>query len=91
MSDTLYERLSSALSGVEFFAAEPLAKHTSFRIGGPAEVLACPHSEAALAALLAACRAEGITPRILGGGTNVLAPDGGLPGVVISTRGLDTL
>ncbi len=91
MPEALFERLSAALPGVPMQAAEPLAKHTSFRIGGPAEVLLSPRSEAELSALLAACRAEGISPRILGGGTNILAPDGGVPGVVISTRGLDGL
>ncbi len=91
MPEALFERLSAALSGVPMQAAEPLAKHTSFRIGGPAEVLLCPRSEAELGAALAVCRAEGISPRILGGGTNILAPDGGVPGVVISTRGLDGL
>ena len=91
MSDTLFERLSAVLPGLPMLAAEPLAKHTSFRIGGPAEVLLCPRSEAELIAALDACRAEGISPRILGGGTNILAPDSGVPGPVISTRGLDTL
>ena len=91
MSEPLLERLSAALPGVSTLAAEPLAKHTSFRIGGPAEALVCPRNEDELAAVLAVCRAEGITPRILGGGTNILAPDEGVPGVVISTRGLDAL
>ena len=91
MTETLFERFSAALPGLPALAAEPLAKHTSFRIGGPAELLASPRSEGELAALLALCRDEGITPRILGGGTNILAPDGGVPGVVISTRGLDEL
>ena len=91
MPDALFEYLSAALPGLPMLAAEPLAKHTSFRIGGPAEVLLCPRSETELCAALAICRDEGITPKILGGGTNILAPDGGLPGVVISTRGLDAL
>ena len=90
-SNPLFERLSAALPGVELLAGEPLAKHCSFRIGGPAQVMACPRSEAELTAVLAACRAEGLLPRILGGGTNILAPDGGVAGVVISTRGLDGL
>ena len=91
MSDTLFDRFRRTLPELPLLAAEPLAKHTSFRIGGPAELLAAPRSEEELAALLAACRAEGITPRILGGGTNILAPDEGVPGLVISTRGLDRL
>ncbi len=91
MSEALFERLSAALPGLPLLAAEPLAKHTSFRIGGPAEVLACPRTEEEIKSLFAFCRGEGITPRILGGGTNILAPDEGVPGVVISTRGLDAL
>ena len=91
MSQNLLERLSAALPALQLLADEPLSRHTSFRIGGPARILACPQSEEELRALLDFCRAEGLTPRILGGGTNVLAPDGGLPGIVISTRGLDGL
>ena len=91
MAETLLEELTAALPGVELRAGEPLSAHTSFRIGGPAEVMACPRTEAELTAVLAACKARGIRPRILGGGTNILAPDEGLPGVVISTRGLDGL
>lgn len=91
MPETLFERLSSSKSSCPLLESEPLFRHCSFRIGGPAEVMACPTDEAELCAVMAACRAEGIVPRILGGGTNILAPDSGVPGVVISTRGLDTL
>ena len=91
MSYTLFERFSAALPGVAILSAEPLARHTSFRIGGAAEVLACPGSERELAAVLRLCRQQEIPCRILGGGTNILAPDAGVPGIVISTRGLDTL
>ena len=91
MADTLFEELLAALPGVELRPRERLSGHTSFRIGGPAEVMACPRSEAELTAVLAACKALGVAPRILGGGTNILAPDAGVTGVVISTRGLDEL
>lgn len=91
MAEPLFERLSAALPGVELRPAEALAAHTSFRIGGPAEVMACPHSEAELRAVCEYCRTAGIPLRVLGGGTNILAPDGGVSGVVLATRGLDTL
>ncbi|MBR3077294.1 MAG: UDP-N-acetylmuramate dehydrogenase [Oscillospiraceae bacterium] len=91
MTETLLERFSAALPTLPILAAEPLAKHSSFRIGGPAELLVSPRTEAELQVVFAFCRGEGITPRILGGGTNILAPDEGVPGVVISTRGLDGL
>lgn len=90
MEQSLYEFFAAALPGVRVLPAEPMARHTSFRIGGPAEVMVCPAAEDELLACLALCRAEGIRPRILGGGTNILAPDGGIPGVVVLTRGLDS-
>lgn len=91
MSETILNRLSEALPNLPLLPSEPLSKHTSFRIGGPAEVMAVPRTEEELAALLALCGGLGLRPRILGGGTNVLAPDQGLPGLVISTRNLDKL
>ena len=65
---------------------EPLARHTSFRIGGAAQCFVQPRDAVQLAAVLKACRALGVTPRVLGAGTNVLAPDEGVGGVVICTK-----
>lgn len=64
-------------------AGEPLAPHTWFRLGGPAEALARPRNVEELAALLRHCRAEQIPYRVLGGGSNVLVRDAGVRGVVI--------
>ena len=74
------------LAGMEYLQEEPLSKHTSFRIGGPAELMVFPRSTRELAKALRAAREEGITPLILGAGTNVLAPDEGLRGLVVCTR-----
>lgn len=69
---------------------EPMAKHTSFRIGGRCEVMAFPNTEAELSELLQFVHHEGIPTRILGAGTNVLAPDEGISGVVICMKdGMD--
>ena len=65
---------------------EPLSRHTSFRIGGEAEVMAFPKSAEELCALLKVSKQMNIVPRILGAGTNVLAPDEGLPGLVICLK-----
>ncbi len=65
---------------------ELLAKHTSFRIGGPAEVMVFPQNSQQLSVLLREAHALGINPKILGAGTNVLAPDEGVRGVVICLR-----
>lgn len=71
---------------VEFLEKEPLAAHTSFRIGGPAALMAFAKTEEALAELLRAAAQCGVRPRILGAGTNVLAPDEGLEELVICTK-----
>ena len=83
----LFDRLSLALPRLRLLREEPLAAHTSFRIGGPAEVMAFPSSLAELQALLHLSAQEGIRVRLLGAGTNILAPDGGVRGLVIVTSG----
>ena len=70
---------------------EPLSRHTSWHVGGPAEVFFNPRDRADLAAFL-----RGLPPGVpihwIGLGSNLLVRDGGLPGVVISTHGtLDAL
>ena len=61
----------------------PLAKLTSFRIGGPAALAAFPKTAEELSRLLKLCAEQGVEPVILGAGTNVLAPDAGLNKLVI--------
>lgn len=63
--------------------AEPLADHTTFRIGGPAQWLVLPHTEEEVAAAIRACGEASVPWRALGLGSNVLAPDEGLPGVTL--------
>lgn len=65
---------------------ESLAKHTSFRIGGPAEVMAFPKNGEELSELLNKSALLDRKPIILGAGTNVLAPDEGLPGLTICLK-----
>lgn len=68
---------------------EPLAKYTSYRIGGPARRLALPKTKEHLKALGAYLLVSGEKYFVLGNGSNVLAPDEGFPGLVICTRDLD--
>ncbi len=62
---------------------EPLANHTSFRIGGPAEWFAEPSTLDELLEILQAASKAGVPVSVVGGGTNTLAPDRGIRGVVI--------
>jgi UDP-N-acetylmuramate dehydrogenase len=71
--------------------AEPMSRHTSWHVGGPAEVFFNPRDRADLASFLRTL-APDVPIHWVGLGSNLLVRDGGLPGVVISTHGtLDTL
>ena len=65
---------------------EPLSKHTSIRIGGNAQAMAFPKSREELAALLQQSNLLDRKPIILGAGTNVLAPDEGMQGLIICLK-----
>ena len=65
---------------------EPMAKHTSFRIGGPAEVMAFPKNPEELSDIFRKSALLDCKTVILGAGTNVLAPDAGIEGLVICLK-----
>ena len=65
----------------------PLSRLTSIRVGGPARFLYEPRTGVELAGLVAALRSEKVSFRIIGGGTNIVASDGGFDGAVIRLAG----
>lgn len=79
-------KISAFLPEIELRFNEPMAKHTSFRIGGGAEVMAFPKTGEELAAVLNASALLDCKTAILGAGTNVLAPDEGLPGLTVCLK-----
>ncbi len=82
----LYTHLAALLPDIQMRCQEPLARHTSFRIGGPAEVMAFPKNADELEKLLKTSALLDCKTAILGAGTNVLAPDEGVPGLVICLK-----
>jgi UDP-N-acetylmuramate dehydrogenase len=62
---------------------EPLAMHTWFQLGGPAEYFAEPETVEQLIALIQRCHEEGVDVRLLGQGSNILVRDEGVPGMVL--------
>ena len=80
------KKISTLLPNISLRFQEPMAKHTSFKIGGPAEVMAFPRDKDELAALLKTSALLDCTPVILGAGTNILAPDEGMKGLVICLK-----
>ena len=80
------QKIADFLPDFELRFKEPMAKHTSFRIGGPVEVMAFPKTKEELSQLLKVSTLLDTRPVILGAGTNVLAPDGGMHGLVICLK-----
>ncbi len=73
------------LPDLEWICDEPMAKHTSFRIGGPARRMAFPKTREQLVVLMGFLQDAGIKPLLIGNGTNLLVADEGLDTVVIDT------
>ncbi len=85
------ERVSALISNIagERFTKmdEPMAAHTSFNIGGPADIFVTPESIDRLTAVLNFCRINEIPHIVIGRGTNLLVRDKGIRGVVVCTYG----
>ena len=64
----------------------PLARYTSFRIGGPAKRMAFPKDGSQMVLLIAFARSCGARPLVIGNGTNLLFPDAGVDRLVVNTR-----
>lgn len=62
---------------------EPMSKHTSFKIGGPADILLLPGSISELMTAVQWAKSEGVPYFVIGAGSNILVKDGGIRGLVI--------
>lgn len=78
----LKEILTSEKS--RYFLEEPMSRHTTFRVGGPAQALVSPGNEEELSRLIRCLNREKIDWKILGNGSNLLVSDQGVRGIVIS-------
>jgi UDP-N-acetylmuramate--alanine ligase len=68
---------------------EPLSKHTTLRVGGPAQFWVEPRNEKGFSELIRFCRDENLPLFVIGRGSNLLVRDGGIRGVVVHPRGGD--
>ena len=67
----------------EYILNALMKDYTTFQIGGPCDILVSPYDEGQVAALIQFCAVNGIRWQVIGNGSNLLAPDGGVSGVVI--------
>ncbi len=80
-TDKILEGLQKA--GIEYRLSAPMSEYTSFKTGGPADVLVLPKNEPELRRVLSLCDDECIKPFIFGNGTNLLVSDEGIRGVSV--------
>lgn len=85
----LRERLVSRCPGLELREQEPMSRHITFRLGGPATLMALPRTAEEAQIAVAAAHELGIVPFFLGNGSNLLVPDQGVERFIIKTTGLD--
>ena len=83
MKENRKQRFIEILNENQILEAEPMSRHTTFRIGGPAELFLVPKSTEEIAGIFKICREEVIPWFVLGNGSNLLVSDKGYQGVVI--------
>ena len=77
------ERLRRAAGSGEVITEEPMSRHTTFRIGGPADYFVTPQTAEEVAKVIEACTQENVPYYIVGNGSNLLVSDQGYEGVII--------
>ena len=91
MSDRSHQRqldeAAAALVGIELHRDEPLARRTSFGIGGPADLLVVARAEDQAVQVLRVAEQQRLPVTVLGGGSNVLVGDGGIRGITLTLAG----
>ena len=79
----LIQSLCALSTPGQVLVSEPMRLHTTFRVGGPADVFFTPRTEAELSGAVMAARHEGVPMTVVGNGSNLLVRDGGIRGLVI--------
>lgn len=79
-------RFAASAGDIKYLLDEPMKLHTSFKIGGPAEIMVFPKNADELSEILKLSAILDTKPVILGAGTNVLAPDKGMRGIVVCLK-----
>ncbi len=77
--------------GINFRNNEPMSRHTTFKIGGNADVFVCPETAQQLSAVYAAASAADVPVFLLGNGSNLLVSDAGIDGAVVSLAAINSI
>lgn len=83
MNQKIYDKFASIVTEKRALLEEAMSKHTTFRVGGPAEYFLIPETEEEVGKLVAICRKEEVPYYIIGNGSNLLVSDAGYRGAII--------
>lgn len=87
LCNKLYEIVQSENVAID----EPMKNHTSFKVGGPVDILVTPESYDEIVNLIKLCNGENIPYYIIGRGSNLIVRDGGFRGIIIKLTKLDNI
>jgi UDP-N-acetylmuramate dehydrogenase len=76
-------KLTKILDSKDIEIDEPMKNHTSFKVGGPVDILVNPENYQQVVDIISLCKGDNVPYYIIGNGTNLLVKDGGIRGVVI--------
>jgi len=86
--EELIKKLNAVMAAENIRLNEPMKNHTSFKVGGPVDILLMPQTKQEVGEALAICRESAIPLYVIGNGSNLLVQDGGVRGIILQTKGL---
>ena len=83
MNQNFYDKLNNVIAKDSILIDEPMSRHTTFRVGGPADFLVTPKAKEEVRDVIRICKEAGMPYYIIGNGSNLLVSDAGYRGVVV--------
>ena len=83
MNQNFYDKLNNVIAKDSILIDEPMSRHTTFRVGGPADFFVTPKAKEEVRDVVRICKEAGMPYYIIGNGSNLLVSDAGYRGVII--------
>ena len=83
MNQNFYDKLNNVIAKDSILIDEPMSRHTTFRVGGPADFFVAPKAKEEVRDVIRICKEAGMPYYIIGNGSNILVSDAGYRGVIV--------
>lgn len=91
LKDSFIKSIEEIVGSENIKLNEPMKKHTTFKVGGPADILVYPSTYEMIKKVIEACKANNVEYFLMGNGSNLIVKDGGVRGVVIKVDHLNEI